>query len=414
MVKEERIHKFAGYGIEIEYMLVDQDQLTAKPIADQVLTELNHGELTQEAERGDAAWSNEFALHVIELKTNGPMGDFVAMEKALHQEVQALNQMLAKKQCRLMPTAMHPLLDPATEIQLWSHGNATIYNTYDRIFGCKGHGWGNLQSVHINLPFYDDEEFAGVHAAVRLLIPLIPALAASSPIVEGVVTRALDNRLAFYLGNQKKVPAIVGQVIPEPASTRKEYEDRILKPMFKAILPHDPEGVLAYEWLNSRGAIARFDRNAIEIRVMDTQESVMADLAIVRAVVSVVAALESERWGHKTEGNRVATEALFSMFQTAMREGLAGRVNHPEYLAALGMHAPSMTFQEIWTALVDDLEHSDFPIMQAVPALRLILKHGNLSDRILRAVGKAPSAHQIQTVYAELCRCLDENRQFEV
>ena len=40
--------------------------------------------------------------------------------------------------------------------------------------------------------------------------------------------------------------------------------------MYRQIAPLDPDHVVQYEWLNSRGAIARFDRNAIEIRVIDT------------------------------------------------------------------------------------------------------------------------------------------------
>ena len=36
----------------------------------------------------------------------------------------------------------------------------------------------------LNLPFSSDEEFGRLHAAIRLLLPLLPALAASSPLVE--------------------------------------------------------------------------------------------------------------------------------------------------------------------------------------------------------------------------------------
>ncbi|HAL85576.1 MAG TPA: hypothetical protein DCM31_01010, partial [Deferribacteraceae bacterium] len=37
--------------------------------------------------------------------------------------------------------------------------------------------------------------------------------------------------------------------------------------MYRDIAPYDPECILQEEWLNSRGAIARFDRKAIEIRL---------------------------------------------------------------------------------------------------------------------------------------------------
>jgi len=54
----------------------------------------------------------------------------------------------------------------------------------------------------------------------------------------------------------------------------------ILAPLYAEMHPLDPEGILCHEWLNSRGAIARFDRNAVEIRLVDVQECPLADLAI--------------------------------------------------------------------------------------------------------------------------------------
>ena len=65
-----------------------------------------------------------------------------------------------------------------------------------------------------------------------------------------------------------QVPALIGQVIPETVDSRAGYEARILQPMYRDIAPHDPEGLLQHEWLNCRGAIPRFDRSAIEIRVI--------------------------------------------------------------------------------------------------------------------------------------------------
>ena len=59
---------------------------------------------------------------------------------------------------------------------------------------------------------------------------------------------------------------MAGRVIPEPVFDKKSYEEQIFQRIYADIAPHDPQGILQHEWLNSRGAIARFDRNAIEIR----------------------------------------------------------------------------------------------------------------------------------------------------
>ena len=66
--------------------------------------------------------------------------------------------------------------------------------------------------------------------------------------------------------------------------------------MFADIAPYDPAGVLQHEFLNSRGAIARFDRSAIEIRVLDVQECPQADTAIAALMAAVLEKPCRERW----------------------------------------------------------------------------------------------------------------------
>ncbi len=65
---------------------------------------------------------------------------------------------------------------------------------------------------------------------------------------------------------------MTGKVIPEQVFSKKDYYSTIFQPINKAIKPHDTENILDHHFLNSRGAIARFDRGAIEIRVIDIQE----------------------------------------------------------------------------------------------------------------------------------------------
>ena len=43
----------------------------------------------------------------------------------------------------------------------------------------------NIQAVHLTLPFRGASEFGRLMAACRVVLPLLPALAASSPFVEG-------------------------------------------------------------------------------------------------------------------------------------------------------------------------------------------------------------------------------------
>src|SRR5436305_13954842 len=207
------LRAFEGFGIELEYALVDAQSLDVRPRADALLAAMA-GRATSSAERGALGWSNELVRHVVEVKNVQPAKSLAALPAAFGVEVHAANALLAKDAARLMPTGMHPWMDPRVETQLWTYDAAAIYAAFDRIFDCRRHGWANLQSMHINLPFADDAEFARLHAAVRAVLPLIPALAASSPIAEGRAQPCLDYRLEVYRTNATRVPAITGEVIP--------------------------------------------------------------------------------------------------------------------------------------------------------------------------------------------------------
>ena len=101
---------------------------------------------------------------------------------------------------------MHPWMRPAAETRLWPHGQTEIYAGFRPHFRLSTrHGWANLQSMHINLPFASDVEFARLHAAFGWLLPILPALAASSPIVDGAV-RLADNRMEVYRSNASAIP----------------------------------------------------------------------------------------------------------------------------------------------------------------------------------------------------------------
>ncbi|MFT6367126.1 MAG: gamma-glutamyl:cysteine ligase YbdK (ATP-grasp superfamily), partial [Bacteroidia bacterium] len=230
---------FAAYGIEIEYMIVNRHSLNVMPVADRLMQKVA-GQIVNEVEQGKIAWSNELVMHVIELKTNGPTAELETLPALFLENIRHINTLLDDMDACLMPTAMHPWMNPYREKVLWPHDSREIYDTYDRIFNCEGHGWCNLQSMHINLPFANDSEFARLHAAIRILLPILPALAASSPIVEGRVTSILDTRLETYRVNSIKIPSITGQVIPEPIISGQQYQQQILAPMYRDIAPFDP------------------------------------------------------------------------------------------------------------------------------------------------------------------------------
>ena len=131
--------------------------------------------------------------------------------------------------------------------------------------------------------------------------------------------------------------------------------------MYRDIAPLDPEGLLQDEFLNARGAIARFDRSTIEIRVLDTQECPSADLALAAVVVAALKGLVEERWSTYEEQKAWDTRRLAEILALTIQN--AGRTLVPqEYAQLFGVYAPSnIPARVIWRRLsLSSLPQLDF------------------------------------------------------
>jgi hypothetical protein len=84
-------------------------------------------------------------------------------------------------------------------------------------------------------------------------------------------------------------------VIPEQVFSEADYDRCIYQQITKDIARFNGDDILDPVWVNSRGAMARFDRGSIEIRVMDIQECPAADVAIQRFVIESLRLLISEK-----------------------------------------------------------------------------------------------------------------------
>ena len=399
---------FQVFGVEMEYMIVDRQTLNVKPIAD-LLIKAVEGEVVSETDQGELAWCNELVSHVIELKTNGPAKDLSALTALFQRDVRRINQILEEFDACLMPTATHPWMDPFKETKLWDHEYNEIYESFNKIFDCRGHGWANLQSTHLNLPFAGDDEFGRLHAAIRAILPILPVLSASSPVMDAKVTGILDNRLAVYRTNAKRVPSVSGYVIPEPCYTEQAYRTELLQKIYDDIAPLDPDGILQEEWLNARGAIARFDRNAIEIRVLDLQEHPGADIAILQFIIGVIKSLLESKWQDVEIIKQLDTIQLSTILTDTTEYGGETILVWPDYLKVFGVGADSMPANQLWMILFDQLEAEIWP--EGDPSreiIKMILEKGNLSERIVRKLGKNPTKDDLFRVYDRLRVCLQE------
>ena len=415
----DALHLFDAVGIEIELMIVDAETLAVKPIADRLLR-AKVGHDATDAEDGPVHWSNELTRHVIELKVDRPTPSLSGWAERFEVAVGEINDLLLPMGARLLPGSMHPTMDPEVETELWPLEGNEIYRLYDRIFDCHRHGWANLQSTHINLPFHGDDEFARLHAACRAVLPLLPALAASSPVMEGRFTGHLDSRLHVYLTHQARISAAMGEVVPEPVYTRHDYQREIFEPMYRQIRPHDPDGLLQHEFLNARGAIARFDRGAIEIRVLDTQECPAADLAMSLFVVSLVRALTEERWISWDELSSLESPPLLEVLRSTLRDGERSRIEYEPLLRAFGATGP-IEASDLLKRLATEVGDANDPAWRELgPTLERMLEAGPLARRLLRALDSEDFGRvrrddgRLLEVWRRLADCLSAGRLLEV
>lgn len=404
-----KLNLFDAFGVELEYMIVDQASLQIKPIADELLKH-ELGKIGSDFTNGPITWSNELALHVIELKATEPELNFNTLHNGFADNVKHINKILGKWNAMLMPTAAHPFMKPDQEMKLWPHDNNDVYAIYNKIFDCRGHGWTNVQSTHLNLPFGNDEEFGRLHAAIRLILPILPALCASSPILEGTPTHWMDTRLKFYKENQQKIPSITGNVIPEPFFTQRNYERNIYEQIAKDIAPFDPEKILDPVWVNSRGAIARFDRGAIEIRLMDIQECPAADMAIQSLVIATLRMLVHEETLTYDEQIEASTEILEGIFNDTLISGMQTEILSSEYLSFFGLDEFT-TAGAIWKHIFEKLAGTGTPpLSNWEHELTVIFNQGSLAERIMKSLDGDLSTVAISEVYRKLCWCLDQDK----
>ncbi len=398
-------------GLELEYPIVDRD-LNVMPIAEEALAALA-GRPCSDVELGRVGFSNEIMDHVIEIKNVLPHRSLARAEADLVEGVRRMALVLDQRQrARLLPGGMHPWFRPE-KARLWRRSNRRIYETYARLFDVRSHGWANVQAVHVNLPMGDPEDAVAMMNAARLLVPYLPALAASSPLVEGELTGAVDNRVHWLLLHQARLPESMARLVPEPLSRYSDYRRDILGPMYAAVDRLPDAGALRHEFLNARGAVFKASRESLEVRILDVQECVAMDMAIAwftrRAIKDLSRSLDELR-----PAPQAVLEA--DLFAVA-REGSQARVLAPHLpLDSLRDARGTLSARQV---LAWHLERIQWRVrLQEQRYLDLsagIVQQGSLAERILSRLLPLASNEEEFTpaarrIWIELADCLVENR----
>jgi gamma-glutamyl:cysteine ligase YbdK (ATP-grasp superfamily) len=386
-------------GPEHEFSLVDEE-LKSLPIVDKVIKGYC-GKTVNFVEQPDFTFGKELQLHVMELKANEPFKTPLLFEEAMQKGVMALSSFLEKYNGYLLGTGMHPLLK-LNETAIWSHRHRKIYEEYAKVFNLKQHGWLNIQSFHLNLPYSNEDEGIELHNCLAGLCAYLPAISASSPIYEGNSGPYVDNRLWFYKANQAEVPSIVGDVVPEYVASFNRYKEDVIGKYSRDLAQAGVGKTLLFkEWVNSRGVIFRFDRRALEVRVLDEQECIKSDVALSCFIRATLRGLVANQEG------LLSHDILVSDFNSAISEGLNGMALHPK-----GKTVRDVCRYFFKIASKNAIEDEK----QYLWLIRKRIENGNLSElvreRVTRKAQKTDFAEAVRVIYSRLIKCLIDNQPY--
>jgi gamma-glutamyl:cysteine ligase YbdK (ATP-grasp superfamily) len=387
------------FGPEHEFSLVDQD-LKPMPISDKII-KAYCGRAINFIELPDFTFGKELQLHVMEIKANQPFKNPSEFEETMNNAVSTLSVIVAKHGAKLLGTGMHPLLKFA-DTGIWPHYHRKIYREYGKIFCLQQHGWLNIQSFHLNLPYQKEADATQIHNQLCNLCACLPAIAASSPIFESKMGPDIDNRLQFYKVNQKEVPSITGDVIPDYVSSFACYKRDVIGRYTEDLIKEGADKVLLNrEWVNSRGIIFRFDRCSLEVRVIDEQECVKMDVALscfIRAALRGLIEVGEELLPHGV---------LVKNFNGAIKDGLNAKFSCSNGKTARQFCSHYLKLAE---------KHADTEEKKYLPLIARRIQEGNLSERIAAQVQrrseKTSFDEAIQCVYSTLIKCLSANELF--
>jgi glutathione synthase/RimK-type ligase-like ATP-grasp enzyme/gamma-glutamyl:cysteine ligase YbdK (ATP-grasp superfamily) len=402
---------FEVAGMELEYPVVDRD-LNVVPLVEKAFRVLA-GRGTSDVELGAVGFSNEIADHVFEVKTSAPVRSLAAAEAALVEGIGRFTAVLRDEWgARLLPTGMHPWFNPA-DGRLWERSNGRIYNTYARLFDIRTHGWMNVHAMHLNLPMGSDADAVAMHTAASLLIPYLPALAASSPMHDGELQPAADSRLAWILEHQARIPESCGELVPEYVGSLAEYRKHILQPMYSALDRLPDAGAIRHDFFNARGAVFKFSRRAMEVRVLDTQECVRMDVAVavfVRATLRYLAG--------RVRAGRIALPPhplLVEDFRATIRHGSRATVSAPHFRVerdAAGLTGARDVLRHLLERARRVVSRDEAPYLDLAGRM---IETGSLSERIRAELAPVAEADDerfteaARRIYIELMDCLEAN-----
>ncbi|MFN3875230.1 MAG: glutamate-cysteine ligase family protein, partial [Flavobacteriales bacterium] len=228
-------------------------------------------------------------------------------------------------------TALNPALEAHGAILLPGPSPVAAWST-DEV-----HPEPHRAGLRIDLPFARESDFARLHAAVRILLPLLPALSAATPIRDGRSTDLHSARLHACLGLYDRHPARVGGFIPEPVFDPADHDRVALGPIAQELAASGAVDSVDAQELNLRAATTSFNPNLLRIHAIDAQENPAADMAVAEFTIAVLRALVAGRWSSTYLQRAWSTDDLMAVMLGTIRDGCRAVIAHRDYLFMLGL-----------------------------------------------------------------------------
>ena len=392
-------------GPEHEFSVVNEE-LQPLPIVDGIIRGLC-GRVKSNVYFSDFVFGKELQKHVAELKPVTPFLSPTDFEETMYGAVLKISDILEEHDAKLLGLGMHPTLN-LEEAEVWNHRDRRIYEVYDRIFNLRQHGWLNIQSFQLNLPYGNEAEAVNIYNRIAEILPYVPAISAASPVYGCNFGESVDNRLHYYAINQSNIPSITGDIIPEYINSFEEYRNLTIRKYSTDLMEANaPKYMIGKEWINSRGAIIRFDRRAIEIRVMDEQECIKSDVALscfIRSILRWLTQPHEERIEYGAIPHRTLVENLNAI----IKKGLDARIMHPKYNTARDMCR--YLYRNAYEHALEDEKKYLYIVKKRI-------EDGSLSEavsgHVKRRMQHTSLKEAIIDVYSELSESLKKNAVYE-
>lgn len=368
--------------------VVRAGSLEAQEVDAELLAALNSSRANEAGE--DLSWKSGPAGHLLVLSAAQAWGDLVRAHAAMQAAVVRASTTMAQRNMLLLPTGGHPFLANRSSAQV-------------PFPGADHSGWRNNQCLSVKLPFSDDD-LAKVLAALRVLLPILPVMSAASPFAEGRAGTSLDMRLVLLGERFSAWPALSGPLIPEAVFSRDDYYRTVFTPMVTALADagmHDTADMVA---MDSRLITASFEPDHVELKILDGQESIGANIALAELLVAVLRKLCNGRWISSYVQRAWDASDLTEILQAVLRNGPDAEIDNQQYLRMFGCDATALSAARLWEHII--AQSGKHLSAHSRDHAALILREGNLAQRILKGTGAAPDRNKLISVHERVCATL--------